>query len=95
MLFGVLSNRDLNEEMLGVYKSTCRLPAHIFNQGHFLIDVRFLKQKIKGKFFYMDDVIALTVETKDFPSNVHNQTFPGPFRLKSEWELTVNNTVDP
>ncbi len=93
-LFGVLSNRDLNEEMLGVYKSTCCFPSNIFNQGQFLIDVRFLKQKKEGKFFYMDNVIALNVEVRNNSAILHNQIFPGPFKLKSEWELTVNNTFD-
>ena len=94
LLLGVLSERNVHEEMLGSYKATCSLPSHIFNYGRYKVDIRFLKQKKQGKFFYLDNVIEFNIDLDEGRSKGDLQILPGPLNLKSEWVLSENRKID-
>jgi ABC-type polysaccharide/polyol phosphate transport system ATPase subunit len=90
LLLGVINDQKPTEKMLGTYKAICYLPSHIFNEGQYYIDLRFLRQKEMGKFFYLDNVIALTISKSPNSNNFNKH--PCPLKLNSEWVLQNINS---
>jgi lipopolysaccharide transport system ATP-binding protein len=93
-LLGVLSDRDVDDEMFGEYKATCSLQGHVFNYGEFVVDIRFLKQKEQGGYFELDNVIALNIDLDEGCSERNIQILPGPLNLKSEWEFSTRSIIE-
>ena len=91
LLSGVISDHNPEEEMLGLYHVKCKLPKHIFNEGRFLIDIRFLKQKKEGKFFFIDDAISFMI-SKNEEVTVSKNQLPGVLKLENQWYFNRLNT---
>jgi energy-coupling factor transporter ATP-binding protein EcfA2 len=94
VLLGVITDRNLKEEMIGNYKVKCNIPPYIFNEGLFKIDVRFLKQKVQGKLLYLNSVISFKVCTDMAKNTSRAFQTPGPLKLNTKWEFQKVNLED-
>ena len=77
---------NLRTRPAGFYKSICKIPADMLNEGRYLLGVNASSYRIR-RYFYDDQALTFNVDAANAPGTQWPELRLGPIRPRLDWEI--------